>query len=280
MTRRHALTLALLGVPSLHCAAEQTVPLMLATNYSQGRDVSGLWYSEKFDGIRAFWDGQQMLSRSGLPLAIPDSLLAELPKQQLDGELWLGRGQFESLLGLVKRGQPADPDWQTLRFMVFDRPDFPGDYQLRYQQLPALLADVSWAEVVQYQAVADSDYLRKQLMSVEQQGGEGLIIRDPQSLYIPGRSQGFIKYKTYQDGEAKVVGYSPGKGKYQGMLGALIVEAADGRRFKLGSGFSDEQRRNPPELGSWVEYHYNGLTGNDTPRFARFVRDLSELSTR
>jgi DNA ligase-1 len=69
-----------------------------------------------------------------------------------------------------------------------------------------------------------------------------------------------------------VVDYSDGKGKYQGQVGALVVETGDGRRFKLGSGLSDSERADPPPLGSTVTYKYYGLTSTGLPRFASFLR--------
>jgi DNA ligase-1 len=81
-----------------------------------------------------------------------------------------------------------------------------------------------------------------------------------------------LKVKLYRDAEARVVGHLPGKGKYEGMLGALVVERPDGLRFRLGTGFTDAQRRNPPPLGGWVTYRFNGFTKNGVPRFARFLR--------
>lgn len=92
------------------------------------------------------------------------------------------------------------------------------------------------------------------------------------AFYLPGRSQNLLKVKRYQDAEARVIGYLPGKGKYRGMLGALLVESKDNIRFRLGTGFTDQQRQVPPALGAWVTYKFYGLTARGIPRFASFVR--------
>ena len=87
-----------------------------------------------------------------------------------------------------------------------------------------------------------------------------------------GRSETLLKLKAQQDAEARVIAYLPGKGKYQGMVGALQVETPDGRRFAIGSGLSDALRRNPPPIGAVVTYRYRGLTTKGLPRFATYWR--------
>lgn len=87
-----------------------------------------------------------------------------------------------------------------------------------------------------------------------------------------GRSDVLLKMKPQHDTEAVVVAHVPGKGKYEGMLGALVVETPEGRRFRLGTGFSDAQRKAPPPVGSTVTYRYRDVTANGVPRFASFLR--------
>lgn len=90
--------------------------------------------------------------------------------------------------------------------------------------------------------------------------------------YVTGRSDVLLKVKLWHDAEAVVTGHVAGSGKYAGQLGALRVRTAGGREFSLGSGFSDDQRRAPPPVGSTVTYRYREITANGLPRFARFWR--------
>jgi DNA ligase-1 len=124
--------------------------------------------------------------------------------------------------------------------------------------------------ITQFQ-VKDHAALQARVHDIVAQGGEGLMLHRGSSLYRPERSDDLLKYKLYEDAEARVIAYLPGNGKYAGMLGALLVERSDGARFRIGAGFTDEQRANPPPLNSWVTYSYNGLTASGIPRFARFV---------
>ena len=96
------------------------------------------------------------------------------------------------------------------------------------------------------------------------------------ALYRAERSQALLKVKTHEDAEARVMAHLPGQGKYAGLMGALLVESADGRRFRIGSGFSDTLRREPPALGSWITYRFRGLHESGLPRFATYLRVRSD----
>ncbi|MDY6948586.1 MAG: DNA ligase, partial [Pseudomonadota bacterium] len=120
--------------------------------------------------------------------------------------------------------------------------------------------------------VADEAALHRHLDAIAAAGGEGVMLHREDSLYRAERSDDLLKLKPYQDAEARVVAHLPGQGKYLGMLGALLVRAADGTQFRIGTGFTDEQRRQPPPVGSWVTYSYHDRTGRGIPRFARFLR--------
>lgn len=90
--------------------------------------------------------------------------------------------------------------------------------------------------------------------------------------YSTGRSDVLLKLKPLLDTEAKVVAHVPGKGKYKNMMGALRVEMPDGRRFNIGTGFTDSVRKNPPPVGASVTYTYPSLTKTGLPRFAVYLR--------
>ena len=98
------------------------------------------------------------------------------------------------------------------------------------------------------------------------------MLRSTEAPYRAGRSDDLIKLKLFDDAEAVVVQHLPGNGKYQSMLGALLVELPNGQRFKIGTGFSDAERANPPPIGSIITYRYNGTHPSGLPRFARFWR--------
>jgi len=258
--------------------------LMRAQIYTPGIDLSDYWVSEKLDGVRAYWDGQRLITRAGHVIAAPDWFTAGFPAVALDGELWLGRKGFEALSGTVRRLEPDADAWAKVRYMVFDLPASKDPFGRRLSALRALLAESPspYLTLVEQSRVADHAALMARLAAVVRDGGEGLMLHRDSSLYRGVRSADLLKVKPYEDAEARVIGHLPGQGKYAGMLGALLLEDADGRRFRIGTGFSDAQRRAPPPLGSLVTYQFHGRTELGLPRFASFlrVRELPQETIR
>ena len=251
----------------------------MANVYSEGVEVADYWVSEKLDGVRALWDGKEFITRRGNRIAAPPWFLEGLPDVVLDGELWIGRGTFDELSGAVRRHKPDGDAWRKIRFMVFDLPEHPDTFNERLRHLRVLFDafEPPFATLVEQYRVASHEELMNLLGNVVGAGGEGLMLRRAKSRYRPGRSDDLLKLKPHEDAEALVVAHLPGRGKYQGLLGSLLVETPDGRRFKLGTGFSDAERRNPPAIGSRVTYRYRGKTGGGLPRFASFLRVREEF---
>ena len=271
-TRRQHLQCLL---PMLFWPQAQAKPagVQLASDWPSGRSPQGFLVSEKFDGVRAVWDGQHLCFRSGRAIAAPDWFVRALPLHPLDGELWLGRGQFDRLSGLVRQQQP-DEGWRQVRYMVFDAPGQVGTFEARWQALGSVIetAGQAWLMRVEQTPVDTAAALQQRLDAVVRDGAEGLVLHRADAHWQSGRTQALFKFKPEPDADAQVVGYWPGKGRYEGMTGALQVRTPQGVVFALGSGLSDAQRRSPPEVGSWVTYRYRDRTPKGVPRFASFVR--------
>ncbi|MTW19747.1 DNA ligase [Allochromatium palmeri] len=248
--------------------------LTLANVYREGIDLSRYWVSEKLDGVRAYWDGRRLITRGGHPIAAPDWFTAGFPTLALDGELWMGRGTFETLSGTVRRLEPDHDAWRAVRYRVFDLPGMEAPFGERLQTLERLLADTQNPHIapVEQFRVADHADLMARLETIVAADGEGLMLHHEDAPYRAGRSDDLIKVKLYLDAEAQVIAHLPGKGKYAGMMGALLVEEPSGQRFRLGTGFSDAERRSPPPIGRTVTFKYHGRTRNGVPRFASFLR--------
>jgi len=259
---------------ALQASASSQPALMHAKLWSAGQSPSGYLVSEKLDGVRAFWDGQVLRFRSGLPIAAPAWFTDALPKTALDGELWLGRGRFDELSGLVRRQQPVDADWHHVKYMIFDLPGVSGGFAERAQRITTLLAQVNqpWLQAVPQATVPDAKALQKLLKQVAKDGGEGLVLHRANALWAPGRSDALRKLKPMADDDARVVAHLPGQGKHAGRLGALLLELPDGQRFALGTGLTDAQRADPPAIGTMVTYRYREMTSKGLPRFASFLR--------
>lgn len=253
--------------------------LLLAKVYSDQEDLAQWWVSEKLDGVRAYWDGRQLISRQGNRFAAPAWFTAGFPDTPLDGELWMGRGTFDELSGTVRQQTPDDAQWRKVRYMVFDMPVPDLTFDERLACLTQLITEqgIDQLQLVKQYKVNNEQALMNDLEQVVARGGEGLMLHRGTSLYRAARSDDLLKLKTYEDAEAVVIAHLPGKGKYQGMMGALLVEMPDQRRFKIGTGFSDAQRADPPPIGSTITYKYFGKTSTQLPRFASFLRVRNEL---
>nr|WP_310565607.1 DNA ligase [Hydrogenophaga sp.] len=252
----------------------QPPALMRANVYRPGIDLGAYWLSEKYDGVRALWDGQRLLTRGGQPIVAPAWFTAGWPAQPMDGELWGGRGRFENTVSTVRQQQPNDAAWRQVRFMVFDLPAHPGVFTERLHAYQALVTGLrmAWVLAVPQERVADHTRLLRRLDQVVRAGGEGLMLHRGDALYRAERNDDLLKVKTHEDAEARVIGYEPGRGKHLGRMGALTVETPEGLRFRIGSGFTDQERQQPPPVGSWVTYRFRGQHDSGLPRFATFLR--------
>ncbi|GIU43048.1 ATP-dependent DNA ligase [Shewanella sairae] len=252
-----------------------TKPLIqLATTASSPiSNVSDYLISEKLDGVRGYWDGKNLYSRSGRIIAAPDWFVQHFPKYPLDGELWIKRGAFEQVSAIIRKTKATDTEWSRVLFMVFDLPTETTPFASRYKKAENELTGVSaYLQVIKQYSLTTTGVLDADLQAIIELGGEGLMLHKKTAFYQAGRSQDIVKLKPFYDAEAVVIAHNEGKGKFSGMLGALVVENQDGKVFKLGSGLSNEQRLNPPKVGSLVTYKYYGLTQKGTPRFASFLR--------
>ncbi|MDQ3058542.1 MAG: DNA ligase [Pseudomonadota bacterium] len=253
--------------------------LMLAKVYHPGVNLDDYWVSEKYDGVRGYWDGEKLLTRGGERINAPPWFTAGWPKVALDGELWAGRGQFPKAVSTVRQQTPNDEAWRGMRFMVFDMPAHGCTFT---ERIPALNGAVNqidrpWVQAVQQLKVANHSALLTLLDRTVREGAEGLMLHRGASLYQGLRTDDLLKVKTHDDSEARVMAHLPGKGKYEGMLGALLVEipataTEPALRFKLGTGFTDAQRQDPPAIGARVTYRFRGLNDSGIPRFASFLR--------
>ncbi|MDQ5896022.1 MAG: ligase 1 [Pseudomonadota bacterium] len=244
-------------------------------------DPAGHLVSEKYDGVRAIWDGRHLRTRQGHVIPAPASFVSRLPAgQPLDGELWLGRGhgQFEAVSALVRRRRPSEADWARVFYLVFEIPAGPGRFDERVERLGAIVEQVGWPQLVAVaqQRIDTREALRERLAAVLASGGEGLMLHRADAPFVAGRTGWLLKLKPVQEDEAVVIGHTPGEGRLLGRTGALQVRTAEGTVFLVGSGLTDALRAAPPPLGSRIVYSCQGQTRHGVPRFPTFVR-VSEL---
>jgi DNA ligase-1 len=258
--------------PVKEAGASEGPPLLLAERWANDSDLAGWWMSEKLDGVRAYWDGKQFLSRLGNLYHAPAWFVAGLPDVPLDGELWVGRKRFQRTVGIVRRQDKTDL-WREVTFVVFDAPGLAAPFEERLGFCTDHIRRHAppHARPHEHQRCLGLDQLRQELARIEGLGGEGLMLRQPGSKYEVGRSATLLKVKRFHDAEARVVNHLEGAGRHKGRLGALLVELPDGTRFSVGTGFSDAERGSPPAVGSVVTFRYQELSDGGVPRFPSYV---------
>jgi DNA ligase 1 len=248
--------------------------LLLAESWDGVMAPTGWWMSEKLDGVRAYWDGEKLISRLGNKFYAPEHFLSRLKqiKDPLDGELWMGRKLFQKTVSLVRRQKD---EWKDVYYLVFDAPAFNGTFEQRQDRLTKLftttLKDSDTVFPVTQTVCAGVDHLKEYLAGITSNGGEGVMLRQPGSKYEAGRSRTLLKVKNFKDEEATVVAHLGGRGKHKGRLGAVEVELTNGKKFRIGTGFSDAERFDPPPIGSVITFRYQELTEGGIPRFPAYV---------
>ncbi len=246
----------------------EAAPVLLAESWDGMRDVSGWWMSEKLDGVRAYWDGKRMLSRLGNEFHVPEWFVAGLPGHALDGELFLARKSFQKTVAIVRR-QDKSELWRAVKFLVFDMPGHGGTFEARMEALQGVTGE--FLAVHAHERARDAGHVREELQRVEALGGEGMMLREPGSKYVAGRSSTLLKVKSFLDDEAEVMAHQAGTGRHKGRLGALVVRMAGGVEFSIGTGFSDTERETPPAIGATVRFRYQELSDGGVPRFPSYV---------
>ncbi len=241
--------------------------LFLLNKYSGDVNVSSWYMSEKLDGIRAYWDGKKLISRNGKIFSSPDFFTKDFPKHKLDGELWTKRDNFSTVVSIVNK-KKSHKKWSELTYNIFEVPDTKGNLLQRLNRVK----ETKYIKIIGQIKVKDKEHLNIFLKTIENKGGEGVVVRDGDLAYYTGRNKNSLKVKSYIDTECKVVGYNEGKGKYKNILGSLSCKMKNMQVIKIGSGLSDNQRLKPPEIGTMIRFKYYGLTSKGNPRFPIFLR--------
>ena len=300
---------------SFMLAKEYSINMKLPKELNKSKLPLGWFLSEKFDGYRARFDSDKkcFVSRAQKGFNAPQWFKeAMIPTHHLDGELWAGRENFQDM-GVVRKKNPDPLEWKNIKYVVYDLPEYNGDFQTRINVLRELvkLNDSRWkiirrelgepfksmdsplvmADQIQIKDMKQFNDLYENIIS---KGGEGVMIKDPKSLYEDKRSNFLLKYKPNFDAEAIIIDYTSGKGKYKGMLGGFVckplinndtyhyIDDNENHEFTI-SGMDDNVRENfklTHPIGTIISYEHSGLTDSGKPRFARYVRTREDITIK
>ena len=239
----------------------------------------------KMDGMRFnahVQDGQvsfrsragKELNLAGLPI---EADFKRFPEGVYDGELLVAncdRKTGNGILTKFQKGTGKAVDGQNIHAQLWDFIEndaffkwgaWSVDYSKRFALLSARMCNAepkTIGLVPTWSQVATLEEAQSIYMAQLAKGEEGIILKDPKGPWQPKRVKHQVKMKAELEADLLVTGLVPGSGKYQGKIGALQVESADGRvKSAVGTGLDDEERSWDPKefLGKIVSVKYNAL---------------------
>jgi len=255
---------SILTIPLLASKPE----LLLLKTY-KNQDTTNWVMSEKLDGIRAYWDGKQLLSRGGKIIHAPKWFTAGYPSFEIDGELWTKRDDFEHISSIIRDKTPS-MQWKEIKHYIFEVPNAKGGLFQRLAKVKPYEGE--YIKILPQIIIKNKEHQKLFLQEVESKKGEGIVVRDPNALYINKRTSKALKVKSFKDTECKIIGYTKGKGKYSDMVGAIKCLLPNKIEFKIGTGIDDNFRANPPKIGTIITFKYQNMTKYNKPRFPVYLR--------
>ena len=265
--------------------------LMLAKAFVHAKhDPTDYIASEKYDGYRAYWNGRGLFTRGGHIINAPDWFLELLPTKGrigLDGELWMGRGNYQ-LCSHLRRKRPATDKWRKTKFMIFDNMETTkvekrhSDVARAVEQIRSRFSRMKLSKDMPRQCpihkvkqtdIRSSKHLNEMFSAITRKGGEGVMLIRKGSVYEKGRTSNLLKLKKNSDAECKVIAY---KKNSLGKLKSFICKDLKHSKLKfMLSGFPSEVSRNfakTHKVGTKITYIHNGRTDSGLPRHARYFR--------
>jgi DNA ligase-1 len=231
-------------------------PNLLLLKTYKDQNISGWVMSEKLDGIRAYWDGEHLISRGGKIIYTPAWFTKNYPPFEIDGELWSKRDDFSNISLIVCDKIPSDK-WHEIKHYIFEVPHVKGGLFERLERVKPYEDDI--IKLIPQKEIKSKKELQRFLKDVEAKGGEGVVVRDPNAPYAVKRTSKALKVKSFKDAECEVVGYTKGRGKFEGKVWALRCRLQNNIVFYVGSGLSDKERKNPPKIGTIITFKYKEM---------------------
>ena len=245
--------------------------LQKAKIYDKSKHNITNWYmSEKLDGIRAYWNGKEFISKNGNKIYAPFWFTKDFPPFELDGELWSKREDFENIQNIVLDETPTTK-WNEITYNIFEVPNTDGNFNKRLEKITLWLEKNpnKFIKIIPQKICKNESDLDNYLKELIAKKAEGIILKNPNLDYFTGRNENILKVKKFYEEEGLVIGLNYSK---EGKFKSLKLKLENGIIFNLGGGFSNMQKENPPKIGDIVTFKYYDLTKNDKPKFASFLR--------
>lgn len=276
--------------------------MMLADTYSVRKAKFPMWAEPKLDGYRfqlifSGSDRGRVIQRSGAEYTDRLGFIAEQIADEvnrwfpggvaIDGEAFCE--SWNKTTTLVKT--ESEIDRSELMFWAFDMipVDWDPDAALfqRKAWLRDIIIDAANVKLTPHTVVENEADVENVFEKFLDDNYEGVMLKDPEGVYVGKRSSAWMKYKPWASTDGKIVGFQPGTRRLEGTLGALILEMSDGSEVEVGTGFTDALRHQiwaerDERLGNWVEFKHQkdpkAVASYRFPVFLRFRTDMDEAS--
>jgi DNA ligase-1 len=248
-------------------------------------NVTGWYWSEKLDGVRCRYLNGKLYSRYQKEFPVPKEILTIIKESigdvPADGELYCGLDNLQKTVSVVKNSHSDLLDWlRSVKYHIFDVVDEKLSYKdrmIKYLGDYDMTNEDAFVQVVPHFKVKSNNEMLDIATKAYSEGKEGLMVRNPEAVYTYGRSRDLLKVKSVQDMEVEVIEHIEGDGRNQKRLGALRCRLPDGKTFKVGSGFTDQDRENPPPIGSKITIKFARYTESNLPFQPIYLRIREEL---
>lgn len=147
-------------------ALAQKPNLWLLKTYKD-QNISGWVMSEKLDGIRAYWNGKELLTRSGKKIYAPAWFIKDYPSFEIDGELWTTREDFENTVSIVRDKIPSEA-WKEVKHYIFEVPHAKGNLFERLAKVKLYQNEV--IRILPQIAIEDKQHLEKFHNALDKKG--------------------------------------------------------------------------------------------------------------
>lgn len=249
--------------------------VLLAYNYKKSINPANWWMSEKLDGIRAIWDGDKLYYKSGKLINAPEFFLSKLPKNiALDGELYIDRGSFKKISSITSSLKPDIKEWGLIQYKIIDILTINKKFEDRMKKIKELDIENEIVQKITHIKIKNAEHLYQYLHHISNSGGEGLMLRKPNSFYEYKRSMILLKVKLFFDKEAVIIDKDY---NCNNMLKNLSVRWIDSNiYFKVGNGLDKTEIFNNGEIIKIKYYEIDDVSGK--PRFPIYIGKRNDLN--
>ena len=249
--------------------------------YHDGVVITDYAAYEAVEGVPVYWDGDgRLLGEAETEYMPPAWFITGFPDTPLEGILTSKTPDVEQIRRIARSAE-VEAGWRKLYFLAVDLPELNEPALTRQRELKRLIeaAKLPQLRTVRWQRFSDKDAFSLALNELYSSGGKGFVMRHVESSYKVSADE-LLLVLPYDIGEAVVVDHRPGKGNFAGMLGGVEVTTAIFGKFRIGSGFSDAERRNPPPIGARIGFRYRGLTDTGKPKSPVYLSVLPPLEKK